>query len=307
MTVSFIHRGDRSMASFRYRAEAPQSWLGGAMNDLSADTLVFSKPQPNEVVEVIEARQRGQRVIIDYCDDHFGRFPHYLSLLRIADEFTCPTEVMRERLRGLGAGTVTAIPEAYEYARLDPHCSGSRLLWFGHRVNMHSLARILPSLVGHDIKVVSNAPGCIPWSVEAVQRELSEADIVVLPSSADYKSPNRAVEAIQQGCFVVAEPHPALARFPIWKGNIGEGVEWASKHQDEANSMTLTAQLFVETHYSPPTLASAWKRLLMAPSHSTSDAGESDGPAGSDAIKTSGRTLDATSANSRFPPIMRID
>jgi hypothetical protein len=47
---------------------------------------------------------------------------------------------------------------------------------------------------------------------------------VVIPATAPYKSANRAIEAIRQGCFVVAEPHPALEGFPIYIGNIKHAI-----------------------------------------------------------------------------------
>lgn len=284
----------------------PQKWFDGELNDLSADVLVFAKPQPNEVIEAIEAKQNGKTVVVDYCDDHFGRFPHYVSFLRVGDAFACPTDEMSRRIKEYGKDAVV-IPEAYEFPLLVPHCNGRTVLWFGHRVNMYTLARVMPKLAGCDIHVVSNAPGCTPWSMQTMFVEFARADIVIIPAAAAYKSANRAVEAIRQGCFVVAEPHPSLADFPIWKGDIGEGIQWAYKHQKEANEATAKAQEFVESRFQPKILESAWRSLLaQLKSRSTSDAGGSTGRDGSDATKTSERTLDATSSRSRFPPIMQI-
>lgn len=253
--VSFIHAGGPGMASYRYRAQMPAQWLGVSLNDASADVVVLAKPQPQEGA--------GKTVVADFCDDHFDRFPHYRELLKTADAITCPTDWMRGRILGLGRDA-TVIPEAAEYPEVAPHCNGDAVLWFGNSTNLSSLLRVMPELDGVPLRAVSNAPGCIPWSRNAMLAEFALADIVILPATKEYKSPNRAVEAIRQGCFVVAEPHPSLKEFPIWKGNIKEGIEWASRNPSRANEMTRAAQEFISRNYSPKTVASAWRKVIRS-------------------------------------------
>ena len=261
------------MASFRYRAQIPAKELGWGVNDLTADTLILSKPQPQEM-----ALLEHHRVVADFCDDHFDRLPHYREVLRRADAVTCPTKVMRARIRSLGRDA-HIVPDPYEYDELAPHCSGNRVLWFGHPTNLPSARRVFARIADTPLRVVSSAPDCIPWSLTGMLEEFALADIVILPATAAYKSPNRAVEAIRQGCFVVAEPHPALDEFPIWKGDIKEGVQWAAANPSVANEMTLQAQGFVSRRFSPKTQAAAWRTVLE--SVSTSARGASSGPAGS--------------------------
>jgi len=277
--LSFIHRGGKEMASFRYRAQMPAKWLNASLNDLTADTLVFCKPLLNELEEARKAIVDGKTAVVDFCDDHFDRFEYYRQFLEIAERVTCSTRFLAERIASFGR-IATAIPESYEFPEESPHCHGANLLWFGHCANLKSLKRILPELRSYNLAVVSNAIGCVEWSHNNMLREFRLADMVVLPATNEYKSPNRAVEAIRQGCFVVAEPHPSLADFPIWKGDITEGIEWVKSHLDEANAMTRKAQAFVRQRYSPLTLASVWRSVLTE-SVLTLDAAESAGPDGS--------------------------
>ena len=108
--------------------------------------------------------------------------------------------------------------------------------------------------------------------------EFAQADIVILPATVGYKSPNRAIEAVRQGCFVVAEPHPSLEGFPgIWVGDIKEGIEWARQNPKSANELTLKAQAWTE-NFAPALVASAWSRLIRELS-CTLGAGASSGPA----------------------------
>jgi hypothetical protein len=74
--VSFIHWGDKTSASWRYRAKIPSAMDGQAFNDLTADTLIFAKPQANELMDMARAKARGAWVIVDFCDDHFD-WVHY--------------------------------------------------------------------------------------------------------------------------------------------------------------------------------------------------------------------------------------
>jgi hypothetical protein len=265
--VSFIHKMDANSASFRYRAQIPASVLGASLNDLSASTLVFCKPEMQELMQMAVAKRRGQRVIVDFCDDHF-QWGFYQEALWLADAITCPTEVMREKIQALGRDA-TVIPDPWEYPLEPPHCQGVNILWFGHHVNRLTLQRVLPDLEGYPLHVVGNFDGAIPWSHETMLQQFAGADIVILPATEEYKSANRAVESIRQGCFVVAEPHPAWNDIPgIWIGNIKDGIEWTGASCTEANQRLLAAQSYVTERYSPARVASAWKSVIQSPTTS---------------------------------------
>jgi len=258
--TSFIHWGDKNAASWRYRAKIPAGdWA--SQNDLTADTLIFAKPQANELMDMARAKARGAWVVVDFCDDHFD-WLHYQEALRLADAVTCSTTEMAKRIKELGRDA-TVISDPYEYPEMPPHCNGVNLLWFGHHVNRESLQRILPDLQGYPLRVVSNFDGAIPWSKETMLEEFARADIVVIPATAPYKSANRAIEAIRQGCFVVAEPHPALEGFPIYIGNIKEGIEWT--RQQNMKKLVSKAQKFVTAEFSPQTLIDKWKSATKRP------------------------------------------
>ena len=271
--TSFIHWGDKNAASWRYRAKIPAGdWA--SQNDLTADTLIFAKPQANELMDMARAKARGAWVVVDFCDDHFD-WLHYQEALRLADAVTCSTTEMAKRIKDLGRDA-TVIADPYEYPEMPPHCNGVNLLWYGHHVNRDSLQRILPDLEGYPLRVVSNFDGAIPWSKETMLEEFARADIVVIPATAPYKSANRAIEAIRQGCYVVAEPHPALEGFPIYIGNIKEGIEWTK--QQNMNELISKAQRFVTEEFSPQTLIDKWRIATKRPT--TLDAEKRNGTVG---------------------------
>jgi hypothetical protein len=182
---------------------------------------------------------------------------------------------MARRIKVLGRDAVV-IPDPFEYPLKKPHCKAVNLLWYGHQVNRASLERILPEIAGYHLRVVSNFAGSIPWSKKTMLKEFAQADIVVLPATETYKSANRAIEAIRQGCFVVAEPHPALEGFPIYIGNIKDGIEWTLKNK--ANRLISKAQSYVTERFSPQTLSAKWKTATKRPT--TLDAEQRNGTDG---------------------------
>lgn len=287
MRISFCHYGDETMASYRYRARIPAETMGASINDPNSDVIIFAKPIDQDVPYVIKAQQHGAKIIADFCDMHF-HLPHYDIILKTADAVTCPTQWMADYIRETYGVEALVVPDPYEYPRLEPHCAGDRLMWFGHGLNIDGLSRILPKLAGHPLTIVSNIEGVVPWSKENMLAQFIAADIVVMPETAPYKSPNRTVESIRQGCFVVAEPHPAINDFPgIWVGSIRKGIAWASQNHEAANERTRLAQDYVHKWFSPETQASAWKTAIQkAQSSSTLDAAICTGMDGLTSIKT---------------------
>jgi hypothetical protein len=298
MSLSFIHHGDADMASYRYRAANPAALLGASLNDSSADVLIFAKPAGHELSMLREANRAGCITIVDFCDVHW-HMPQISSMLNQATAVTANTEFMAQLIHDDTGRTATVIPDAYEYEECLPHCKGNRLLWFGHSTNGASLNRLMGFSTEYPLRVVTNKSAQAPdspidivdWSTEALRQEFAKADIVLLPDTAPHKSANRAIEAIRQGCFVVAEPHPALTDFPgIWIGNLRKGVVWASQHQEDARSMTEAAQQYVKEKYSLEHTVSALRTLLTELS-STWEQDVSTGTAGSISIPSVARVV----------------
>jgi hypothetical protein len=263
MKVAFCHYGNDSMASYRYRAKIPSIELGADINNPNADVIIFAKPIDQDVPYVVKAQQRGAKIIADFCDIHFHR-AHYNLILKTADAVTVPTNWFADYIADEFGIEASVVPDPFEYDELEPHCNGNKLLWFGQGMNIDSLTRIVHKLTEYPLTVVSNIDGCIPWSKENLLAEFAKADIVLMPETAPYKSANRTIEAIRQGCFVVAEPHPAINDFPgIWIGQIKKGVEWASQNPQEANERTKIAQAYVRNSYSPKTQADAWRTVIQ--------------------------------------------
>ena len=290
MKISFMHCGNESMASYRYRAQMPVHWLDADINNPRADVHVYAKPVPQDIDHITRAKSEGKTVIVDICDLHF-ELEYYRKAIRMADLVTCSTRWIAEFILEDFGIACAMIPESYEHEESPVHCHGNRLLWFGHASNYDSLQRIRDQLSDFPLTVVSSVVGCIPWSPENLTQALAEADIVILPETAPYKSANRAIEAIRAGCYVVAEPHPALEGLPVYVGNLRAGIEWVVNNQQQANQQILEAQAFIRERLSPRILGNAWRTAIrMAQSNSILGRADTTGIIGPTSISTLTRT-----------------
>lgn len=279
MTISFFHDRDDRQASYRYRGAIPSAALGLTMNDESADVWILSKITKASPTLLEKGKMLGKVVIADVCDAHLS-LPYYRMVIEHADAVTTPTPLLAQFILEDCSREAVVIDDPYEFEECPPHVRGKNLLWFGHATNYSGLDMFRPALADYPLRMVSNIEGFIPWSLETMRQEFAAADIVLLPDSAPTKSANRAVEAIRQGCFVVATPHPSLEEIPgIWVGDLLKGVAWASTHPQDANERLIQSQAYVRARYSPAHVANAWKTLATACASSL-DAAISHGPGG---------------------------
>ena len=297
MKIGFIHQGGATFASYRFRAAIPAKGLerlghSVCINQGEADIFVFSKPMLNDYEIAEDVKNQGARVVFDVVDDHlthpiFG--PIYNKMIELADVLVSPTQNMAERVYRVSGRTPIVIPDPYEEEKQQPHATGDKLLWFGHRTNLKDLAPWKPYLNGITILTgpnihepvaikagkklaqtqsinVLDGRTYLEWSLEAQTREFTNHNIVVIPThqGAEYKSANRLVNAVRGGCFVVCSPHPSHEEFRsmAWVGNIKTGVDWARAFENELNDRVTEAQAYVEK-FSPDAVAKLWEGALQ--------------------------------------------
>jgi hypothetical protein len=262
-TVSFIHSFGESAASYRYRARIPAEQIGAKINDFTADVLVFSKPQINDIEAARRAKKLGQMVVVDYCDDHFYHKtlgPIYREMADIADWAVVPTREMRKRVP-----SASVIPDPYEYPEVSPHADGDRFLWFGHQVNLPAIVpyKNLPNLT------IVTGPGylnTVEYSYEALKVEMIGANIALFPKikGDDYKSPNRVVNALRMGLFPICDRHPAYLEFRrfLWASDVPTGLRWAKEFRHELNEHVKGGQDYIRDRFSPEAIGNQWRNLL---------------------------------------------
>lgn len=227
----------------------------------------------------------------------------FQSRLAQACPLSVPSAALRERLTAAARYGVTVIEDPYEReVAAPPRFSPGdtlRLAWFGvfgpplrALVEGHFAAiarRLAPRplefafvtaesqapLVGQmAAQLAADNPGCrlrmVAWSREAVAREVTAADLVVLPQDAAsewgrVKSHNRLVEALRGGRLPIASPIPAYQEMArcAWVGNdLAEGVAWALSRPAEVLERIASGQAVVEERFSPQQIGERWAGLL---------------------------------------------
>lgn len=275
MRAVFIHRMGPSFASYRYRAAIPAQVIGASVNGGEGSVFIFSKPTPDDLALAKECKAEGVKVVADLGDDHFRHpvwGPIYIEMAKLADALVVPTDNMAGRIRKyLDLKVDAVIPDPYEEGLTAPHANGdARYLWFGHAGNLKDLEPYWSYIKPMPITFVTSPNRrkdfqYLPWTPEVQTKQLQQAQVAFLPirHGVEYKSPNRLVNAIRAGCFVVTDRHPSTLEFRryCWVGNVMTGIRWAQHFKDELNDIVAEGQQYVEK-FSPESIGKQWTQLL---------------------------------------------
>ena len=295
MVINYVTELSRAMASVRYRMTIPAAHMScdsylGPYPMLDCNIHVFGKPLVNDVHWARQCKEYDRIVVWDCCDNHFRDKADkdvkeaYLAMFEMADVITCPTENMAKVIRDMGKEAhVIADPWGYDEVAPKPIEWGDtsetrpKLMMFGNIASMNSMRRVVDELVkaGMEYKALIIGDTRYPWpempinqwSPKMMMEGFKASDIVVIPvesgDRSDVKSPNRMVDSIRQGKFVIAEPMPEYEQFSEWMyvGNITEGLKWAEKHKAELPELVRLAQLHVRNLYDPVAIGRQWENL----------------------------------------------
>jgi glycosyltransferase involved in cell wall biosynthesis len=270
-----------------------------------ADRLVFIKNYTDPVCSetVLEEQQaRGIKTWFDLTDDRFqGEASEHLHrMVMLADNVVTVSATLREIIRQKTGRDSAIVGDPYEGPRGSPRWSpaGARLkaLWFGYGWNIPGLMQALPALAEAgkqfpiDLRIVTagvegierycekfnrKTAGALTlhyasWSSEETWRSLAATDIVLIPALPDEpwtlaKSPNRIIEALWAGRFVVAHPIPSYLEFKDWAwigADLTEGIAWVMHNQQSIAARIAAAQDHISAAFSPASIAAQWEQIL---------------------------------------------
>jgi hypothetical protein len=273
-SVTFLHSGGAEMASYRLRAAMPSAYCGyhSRLNATGADITVFSKPHPDDLVMFQQVQARGAKAVVDICDDHFAH-PKlgdiYAEMVRDADAVVCPTQEMARRIRVYAEKDAKVIPDSWENSG-QPHADGNKYLWLGHQSNLKEILPYRKMLKQYDMTYCTGANDlieCVPWSTAAQEQLLRESNIVLLPNAEEtYKSPNRLINAIMAGCFVIGSKIDKNKEFRhfCYLGPVKGGLQFSQAYRHELNGLVREGQRYIRMHYSPEQIGAAWDTVFAS-------------------------------------------
>lgn len=298
MRISYVTSSTEKIASFRYRIQTPSKELLrsgvvssiGRLADAEAQIVVFSKHWTfNDASYALFCRHRGQRVLFDICDDHFGNErlrSHYLRMAEVAHLLTVNSESMHETVLRETGRESTVIPDPVLSQRL-PYNPERELrgLWFGQKMNFLGLAEVYPKDCKEPLLVISpniaNPPEqlcheevhVMPWSPKALDDVQDKAGYALLPyrQGKDAKSANRVLEALNIGLPVLTDTIPAVALLRghgVYdlreEGGLLKGLEMLRtlKGKDALRGEVEKAQALIDEKYSPQAVAKEWLTIF---------------------------------------------
>ena len=272
------------------------------VQDTACDVLVLSKSFNAEIEPVVAAmRARGTRVIVDFCDDHFDSpqmSVHFRNLVGLAHQVVASTPAMADSIRRHTGRDSIVVTDPVEgprgTPRFGPRLPALKLVWFGGPTNLASLddkaaellqlAALMPvhltivtspaEAAGFVQSLATRDPArltveLVPWSLDATWKAFEAADAIwvpVTPSEKNaVKSPNRLLEPLWAGRFVVADAIPAYAEFadlvPIGKGLV-ESITAALADAPAVENRIREAQRRIARNHSPFACGRAWAAAI---------------------------------------------
>jgi cephalosporin hydroxylase len=307
------------LASVRYRCLIPQAELKSkgvesillgsidraddaafaqAMDKVRPDVAVIGKVFSPRIVEHAAAlNRRGIKLIADFCDNHFAKpdtGPIHRALIEAADTVVAATPMMAEAIKTATGRDSALIPDPYEGPFGAPRFTPKdrlKLLWFGGRTNIDTIAPALPSLdklgetqplaltifTDSDPKLDrlieqarslyrNIAINFVPWSLEGQWKAIAECDAVIIPSldneTKNVKGPNRLIEAIHGGRPVAAYPLPSYLPFAdvTWlDADVANGLRKMLAAPDQVAAKVEAGQALVEARHAPQAIAELWR------------------------------------------------
>lgn len=252
------------VASYRYRCSIPGTVLA---NMDTPDVTVIAK----DWLTIKQVKSIRGPVVWDCCDDHFHteREDYYREIVNLVSAITVPTVAMQERVRQETGKEAFVVEDPYGFPLKPPMIRNGWakiLFWYGHKSNLRELIACRPDFGGRTMMVMSNYKDCVPWSMDGMLKGFDLCDVVPIPVGSDAKSqaksPNRMVEAIRQGRYVVANPLPSYAPYGMWQGDLKEGLEWVDDNPDLALEAVRNAQSIVEEKHNPRVIAAQWLEVF---------------------------------------------
>jgi len=267
------------------------------------DAIIICKPylpelNPDEGCELISlaqaSRKKGIKVCFHICDWHFDN-PVYKTLTELADLVIVQTRYIAAAVEQHFGKVPAIIEEPFEGPRGKPRFKPRKKLkfvWYGHSANLDTLSEGLRQLqsLKHLFKltIVTNnvdlgveyfnaatkpdyliERNITSFSLETQWREISGADIVLIPSfnrvDKQVKGHNRLVQSIQSGRLAITYPSPQyqeLADYCYCCKDMTEGVLWALQNRVAVFQRLKSGQEYLDQRFSPAAIAERWKEEI---------------------------------------------
>ena len=284
--INIVSNGDESLASHRMRCSIPCEMLNLYSNyevkitdefDENSNINIFHK-HFNKQKNLSDAIMGADvsRIVFDICDDWFDREhgKYYEDMCELADVITCHSINMQSRIyEATGRlAQIAADPITFPFHPATDPATDPKVVWYGHSSNLFSVMPYAEKI--RNLTIITNV--MLPhskatskvWKPNLVENSIDLYDIVIIPKihtpEAKNKSPNRAVDALHAGRFVIAESEEVYGELMggAFIGPIEEGLTFYKNNPDKVKEMIERGQQYVLDNYNPRTVCDQWVRAL---------------------------------------------
>jgi hypothetical protein len=297
MIKFFVPKGKFDRASCRFRAGIPLKGMrkeDGYISETSMatkDDLVVLAKKVN-LFDLDNLKAKGVKFIFDICDDKFGQHGEvWFRACKEANLITTTCELLKNRIKETTGKTAHIIPDPTEREKGEPIFNPGdhlNLCWYGGRKSfslfnwdevisdiesvtknytIHAVTA-KPEKASKRIHHILNTKKIImyDWSFEKQGQMVKDCDIVLIPLPkgmplVKVKSPNRLVDGLQQGRFVIA--HKGIESYEQFKdfvclGDIKDGLKWALNNKEEVIEKIKRGQQYIEQYHSAEEIGRRW-------------------------------------------------
>ena len=284
-------------ASVRFRATVPVKGMNGKggfihnIKDAKADDLIVCA----KIVDIPTIQyliKNNIKFIFDICDDKWNKDAElYNYACKNANLITTTCELLQNKIKNYTGKIAHIIPDPTEREREEPSFMPGEHIRFGWYGGRKSFSLFDWDKVFNEIKsitnnftvhAVTNKPDraakrlthliqqrkliMYSWDYDKQGKIVRESDIVILPLPQDMplvqvKSPNRLIDGLQQGKFVIAnkgvDSYEKLKDY-IFLGSIKDGLNWALNNKEQVLEKIKLGQQYIQENHSPEMIGKKW-------------------------------------------------
>jgi hypothetical protein len=297
MIKFYIPKGVLRRASVRFRASVPlqgmrkeDGFITKVNEAKSGELIVLAKNVHYEDINLL--KQKNIKYIFDICDDKWNKDADlYNYACQNANLITTTCELLRSKIKQYTDKDSFIIPDPTEREREEPYFNPGKhlkLCWFGGRKSFSlfdwdkvfsEIKSVTDNFTVHAVTAkpdrASKRLGHLieqkklimySWDFKTQGDIVRQSDIVILPLPQDMplvqvKSPNRLIDGLQQGRFVIAnegvDSYTKLKDY-IYLGNIKDGLKWALNNKEQVLEKIKLGQKYIQENHSPEIIGSKW-------------------------------------------------
>ena len=287
-------------ASVRFRALVPVKGMGDKgglihnIEDVKKDDIIVCAKiiDMNTLKYLIDKKIK---YVFDICDDKWNKDKKlYDFACRNANLVTTTCEELRDRIKGYTGKIAHIIPDPTEREQEEPKFDPKdhiKFVWFGGRKSFSLfdwdavVASIKAVTNNFSIHAITGKPEkaskrlnhlienkilfMYQWDFDKQGQMVRDCDFVLIPLPTNMplvqvKSPNRVIDSIQQGRFVLTndgvDSYKNLSDY-IHLGSLKEGLKWALNNKEQVIEKIKQGQKYINQNHSPKVVGKKWLEI----------------------------------------------